>query len=219
MKSSLQLIFRVYDLSRGIMTNYFYIKEGLLILSSVGSSLAGVGVFILLKDYISRKKRDYETSYWERISRTFYYVNRLGSFDNNFLNIYNYLEFKRYRNNPPQPLSFFELSPTGLMPIQITDSNADFTVRKYLIEIYRFLKEIDLLISDQRSRALVDQHILIESFSSYRIDINNFFTAAFQFVSTIAISFGQISGLRGDFTRENLVELNTSLRQWFDFIS
>ena len=197
-------------------------REILQNLSYVGNFLAGFTIVILVYDLIRRRNNEYETKYFEKTTRTFQYTDRLRHLDTHFSNIYTYTQIKN-KNNPTSKHFYWRINNNGnLYSTEVNQENYELEIRSDLIDIYRFLKEVDFILKDIKSRRLIDFNILYEAFWGYKIDINNFFIVAFDFVSSKEVRYGPaVQGLRGDFTRENLVDLIKSLKNIdkFDFLN
>lgn len=182
------------------------------IIINIAQILTGLATIVLLFSLISTNKREYRTAYSEQINRTFFYIEKITLFKLHFDNFYRYLQYKR----TSEPLKIFTIAPNGI-EIPLAEGAAEYQLNRNLTEFYVYIKEINSLLSNNKHK-LIDQKLLRDAFESYKLNLNNFFMTAFEIVASREIKFGNIHGLYGDFTREDLVNLNESLKRYFDFI-
>lgn len=179
--------------------------------SNIGNALSGLGIVVIVASYLLTRRNTYLGYYSQRIERTFGYILRLQLFQTHFANIYQYIEYKK---DTSKPLNLTD----PLNNAQIILPGSEFLIRQNLIEVYTFLKEVNLLMRNLEKHKLIDKTTLIDAFEGFKIDINNFFKASFEYVANREIKYGKLHGIRGDFTRENLVDLVESLKNHFKFV-
>lgn len=193
-----------------------------LIIQSIGSFLSGMAILFLFLDFMTRRRSLFSTSYSEKIERTFSYINRLDSFRHiHFLNIYNYKKIGKAisgKGKGDLSLKLYDVDPTGRV-VMVGMSEARETLRKNLIELFNFLKELSLLLCNVEKHSLIDKNLLCESFERYQVNINEFFLVAHDFLSNKEKSLSESHGLYGDFSRRDLSELKKILKEvGFEFI-
>lgn len=192
------------------------------IIQSIGCFLSGIAILFLFADFVARRRSLFSAGYSEKIERTFSYINRLDSFRHiHFLNIYNYKKISKAilgKGKGDLSLTLYNVDPTGRV-VMVGMSEARETLRKNLVELFNFLKEVSLLLRDVEKHRLVDKALLYESFERYRINLNEFFLAANDFLSNKEADLSESYGLYGDFSRRDLRELKKDLKEaGFDFI-
>lgn len=192
------------------------------IIQSIGCFLSGMAILFLFFDFIARRRSLFSASYSEKVERTFSYIKRLDSFRHiHFLNIYNYKKISKAilgKGKGDLSLKLYDVDPTGRV-VMVGMSEGRETLRKNLVELFNFLKEMSLLLRDVEKHRLVDKTLLFESFERYQINLNEFFLAAQDFLSNKEKSLSESYGLYGDFSRRDLLELKKALKEvGFDFI-
>lgn len=167
-------------------------KITILDLAYIGQLLGGISVFVLIYDLYVRNRKEYKINYNNKIQNTIYYVKGLPNIEVDFGKIYSYLQDKR---DPTKKVN-------------------DVDYRLNIMNIYLYLKEINIMIKNN----FIDVELIREALKSYKLDINNFFQAAYAFLSFKELLIGKVEGFRGDFTHEDLDKLKIDLKRRFDFI-
>lgn len=182
-----------------------------------GSFLSGITIFIIFLQYRKYKKNRETEDYGTKLSRTFEYINRLKEYYNEFY-FYNITE---YVDNITNRKSLEELRTINrkLNYSEVAGSGAEEFVKRDLMEVYTFLKEVSYVLKRNQQYDLVAKDLLDEYFKSFDIQIKNFFIAANLMLKVKEHKFGNsnVAGW-GDIDSDSLQELQNVLSKEFSFL-